>query len=64
MGIFYYVRSIALSEDIPGIEEPFENAKEFLDAADRGYVQVWLWLWLYLLYIHFYLSQYLGSVSL
>ncbi|KAJ9595696.1 hypothetical protein L9F63_013109 [Diploptera punctata] len=41
MGIFYYVRSIALAEDLPGVEseEGFKNAKDFYDIADRGYVQ-------------------------
>lgn len=41
MGIFFYVKSIALSEDIPGIEEGhFETPEEFYKVADRGYVQV------------------------
>jgi hypothetical protein len=42
MGIFYYVKSIALSEDLPGVEREggFEKAGDFYDIADRGYVQV------------------------
>jgi len=41
MGIFYYVRSIALSEDLPGVEEGgFESPDHFYKIADRGYVQV------------------------
>jgi hypothetical protein len=41
MGIFYYVKSIALSEDLPGVEEGgFESPEEFYKIADRGYVQV------------------------
>jgi hypothetical protein len=41
MGIFYYVRSVALSEDLPGVEEgSFESPEEFYKIADRGYVQV------------------------
>jgi hypothetical protein len=41
MGIFYYVKSIALSEDLPGMEEGgFESTDEFYKIADRGYVQV------------------------
>jgi hypothetical protein len=41
MGIFYYVKSIALSEDLPGVEEGgFEKPEEFYKIADRGYVQV------------------------
>jgi len=40
MGIFYYVRSIALSEDLPGVEEGgFKSADDFYDIADRGYLQ-------------------------
>ncbi|PSN57536.1 Ribonuclease kappa-B [Blattella germanica] len=41
MGIFYYVRSIALAEDLPGIEEEggFKTVEEFYQVADRGYVQ-------------------------
>jgi len=41
MGIFYYVRSIALSEDLPGVEEGgFKSADDFYEIADRGYLQV------------------------
>jgi hypothetical protein len=42
MGIFYYVKSIALSEDLPGVDREggFESPEEFLRIADRGYVQV------------------------
>lgn len=40
MGVFYYVRSVALAEDLPGIEGPFEDATAFYAAADRGYTQV------------------------
>jgi hypothetical protein len=41
MGIFYYVKSIALSEDLPGVEEGgFESPQQFYSIADRGYVQV------------------------
>jgi hypothetical protein len=41
MGIFYYVRSIALSEDLPGVGEGgFDTPEEFYKIADRGYVQV------------------------
>jgi hypothetical protein len=41
MGIFFYVKSIALSEDIPGLEEGhFESPDEFYKIADRGYEQV------------------------
>lgn len=41
MGVFYYVKSIALSEDLPGVEEGgFESPQEFYKIADRGYEQV------------------------
>lgn len=41
MGIFYFVKSIALAEDLPGVEEGgFESPEEFYKIADRGYVQV------------------------
>jgi hypothetical protein len=45
MGIFYYVKSIALAEDLPGVEEGgFESPEEFYKIADRGYVQVCIWV--------------------
>lgn len=42
MGIFYYVKSIALSEDLPGVESEggFESPEDFYKIADRGYIQV------------------------
>jgi hypothetical protein len=46
MGIFYYVKSIALSEDLPGVEEGgFESPQEFYRIADRGYVQVCIYIY-------------------
>ncbi|XP_046999173.1 ribonuclease kappa-B [Schistocerca americana] len=39
MGIFYYVRSVALADDLPGVEKEFENLSEFYAAADAGYLQ-------------------------
>lgn len=39
MGIFYYVRSVALADDLPGVEKEFENLNEFYTAADAGYTQ-------------------------
>lgn len=38
MGIFFYVKSVALVEDIP-IEGSFGSLKEFYAEADRGYKQ-------------------------
>jgi hypothetical protein len=50
MGIFYYVKSIALSEDLPGVEEGgFESPEEFYKIADRGYVQVCIYVYLFVL---------------
>ena len=40
MGIFYYVRSVALVEDLPLEEENITNAEDFYAEADRGYSQV------------------------
>lgn len=40
MGIFYYVRSVALVEDLPLEEENFTTAEKFYADADRGYSQV------------------------
>ncbi|KAI4468456.1 ribonuclease kappa [Holotrichia oblita] len=39
MGVFYYIRSVALAEDVPGLEEHFESLQEFYAAADAGYTQ-------------------------
>lgn len=44
MGIFYYVRSVALVEDLPmGEAEEIKDINEFYAQADRGYSQVWLY---------------------
>jgi ribonuclease kappa len=42
MGIFYYVHSVALAEDLPGVEEPHtpNDLDEFYANIDRGYTQV------------------------
>ncbi|XP_063241444.1 ribonuclease kappa-like [Bacillus rossius redtenbacheri] len=40
MGIFYYVRSVALAEDLPGLEEEhFHTINDFYAKADLGYTQ-------------------------
>jgi ribonuclease kappa len=41
MGIFYYVHSVALAEDLPGVEEPHtpNDLDEFYANIDRGYTQ-------------------------
>ncbi|XP_029054433.1 ribonuclease kappa [Osmia bicornis bicornis] len=38
MGIFFYVKSVALIEDLP-LEGEFVKATDFYAAADRGYKQ-------------------------
>ncbi|XP_066996481.1 ribonuclease kappa-B [Anabrus simplex] len=39
MGIFYKIRSVALSEDLPGVDEEakFTDMNDFLRHADDGY---------------------------
>nr|CAD7590150.1 unnamed protein product [Timema genevievae] len=53
MGIFYYVKSVALAEDLPGLEEKFNTADEFYAKADVGYTQnaynCWIAACLYIL---------------
>ncbi|XP_076246056.1 ribonuclease kappa [Calliopsis andreniformis] len=38
MGLFFYVKSVALVEDLP-IKKTFNNVKDFYTEADRGYQQ-------------------------
>ncbi|XP_076658295.1 ribonuclease kappa [Halictus rubicundus] len=38
MGIFFYVKSVALVEDLP-LEGEFKSAADFYAEADRGYTQ-------------------------
>ena len=41
MGFFYYFHSLALSEDLPGIEEKhFSTTEEFLNEANQGFNKV------------------------
>lgn len=41
MGIFYFVKSVALIEDLPIDEEhTFASVEDFYAEADRGYTQV------------------------
>lgn len=42
MGIFYYVKSVALVEDLPVGEENITDAAKFYADADRAYSQVCL----------------------
>lgn len=39
MGVFYYIHSVALIEDLP-LEEHYDSPKEFYAAADVAYSQV------------------------
>jgi len=39
MGVFYYIHSVALIEDLP-IEEHYKTPSEFYAAADKAYSQV------------------------
>ncbi|GAB1865370.1 Ribonuclease kappa [Camponotus japonicus] len=39
MGVFFYVRSVALVEDLPLGEKNFTSLENFYDVVDRGYTQ-------------------------
>lgn len=39
MGVFYYIHSVALIEDLP-LEEHYDTPQEFYAAADVAYSQV------------------------
>lgn len=39
MGVFYYIHSVALVEDLP-LEEHYHTPAEFYAAADKAYSQV------------------------
>jgi len=39
MGVFFYVRSVALVEDLPLGERNFTSFDHFYDVVDRGYTQ-------------------------
>ncbi|XP_012540811.1 ribonuclease kappa [Monomorium pharaonis] len=39
MGIFFYVRSVALVEDLPLGEKNFTSLDQFYKVVDRGYMQ-------------------------
>lgn len=38
MGIFFYIKSVALIEDLP-LEEEYDSPEKFYTDADRGYAQ-------------------------
>lgn len=40
MGIFYYVRSVALTEDLPLSEDADEDINKFYTAAEAAYTKV------------------------
>lgn len=39
MGVFFYIRSVALVEDLPMGEKNFTTLDDFYKEADRGYMQ-------------------------
>lgn len=39
MGVFFYVKSVALIEDLPLEGKTFASATEFYEEVDRGYKQ-------------------------
>ncbi|EZA52901.1 hypothetical protein DMN91_010461 [Ooceraea biroi] len=39
MGIFFYIRSVALVEDLPLGERNFTSLSNFYDVVERGYLQ-------------------------
>ncbi|XP_037952430.1 ribonuclease kappa-like [Teleopsis dalmanni] len=39
MGLFFYIHSVALIEDLP-LEEEYKTLEEFYDAANTAYSQV------------------------
>lgn len=53
MGIFYYIKSVALAEDLP-LKESYEKLDDFYRDADRGYNLVSLVLLILLLYKRVY----------
>lgn len=40
MGIFYFVQSVALAEDLPLEEKPVENINDFYAEVDAAYLRV------------------------
>ena len=60
MGVFYYIGSVALFEDIPGLEteeEKLHSLDEFYKKAEEGYVQnaynCWIAACLYIITLAF-----------
>ncbi|KAH0946255.1 hypothetical protein HN011_005706 [Eciton burchellii] len=39
MGIFFYIRSVALVEDLPLADKNFTSLDNFYDVVERGYLQ-------------------------
>ncbi|XKL59044.1 hypothetical protein PGB90_000060 [Kerria lacca] len=66
MGFFYKIHSLALSEDLPGLDEGFTNVNEFYAKANSGYSQnafnCWIAACLYVITLFFSAHQfYLNS---
>ena len=61
MGIFFYIRSVALVEDIP-LKEEYDSIKDLKTAMDRGYEQnaqnCWIAALLYLVTLCFSAQQF------
>lgn len=60
MGLFYHVHSLALSEDLPGLEHEHDHEipkEDFYAIVDRGYAQnamnCWIAACLYLVTLFF-----------
>ncbi|KAM3963223.1 ribonuclease kappa [Aphomia sociella] len=39
MGVFYNIRAVALLEDLPIDEDNVHSIKDFINEAERGYIQ-------------------------
>ena len=61
MGIFFYIRSVALVEDIP-LKEEYDSIQQLKTAMDRGYEQnaqnCWIAALLYLVTLCFSAQQF------
>ena len=62
MGVFFYINSVALIEDIPLPKEEYDNIKDLRRDIDMGYVQnaqnCWIAALLYLVTLCFSAQQF------
>lgn len=67
MGVFFYMKSVALAEDLPGHEEHFSSALDFYAAADKGYIlnayNCWIAAVLYFLTLLFSAQQFYANTK-